>query len=193
MSRTKISALLLVVSLLVSWGVGQAQNRPAREDTATSTAKFFYATAKRNILRSAEKMPDSDYAFRPTLEVKSFGQLVAHVADAQYLFCSSARNEPNPNGTNLGPGDPSDAIEKNKTTKPELVAALKEAFAYCDPVFETLDDAKWKDKVKVLGNDRTKATPLMLTIVHLWEHYGNMVTYLRLKGIVPPSSEPAPQ
>ena len=76
--------------------------------------------AKNNIIRAAEKMPEENYAFKPTPEVRSFGQLIGHVADAQYLFCSAVLGKPNP-----APG-----VEKSKTTKAELVQALKDAFAY---------------------------------------------------------------
>lgn len=189
--RVVFTALLLGWSL-VSPASG-AQPGPATDpNPASESLRFFYGVAKRNILRGAEKMPAEDYAFRPTPEVRSFGQIVAHIADTQYLFCSSARNEANPNGPNLAPGDASDVIERGMSGKAELVAALEAAFSYCDPVVEKLTDAEWKELARVLGEDRQRATPLMLTIVHLWEHYGNMVTYLRLKGIVPPSSEQRP-
>jgi len=176
---------------MFSCSVLGAQEIPASAaNPASESVRYFYAAAKRNILRGAEKMPEGDYAFRPTPEVRNFGELLGHIADAQFLFCSSARNEANPNGANLRPGDPSDAIEKGKLGKPELVVALGQAFAYCDAVIEAATDAGWKEPATIVGAARQRSAPLMLTIVHLWEHYGNMVTYLRLKGIVPPSSEP---
>jgi uncharacterized damage-inducible protein DinB len=182
---TLIAACLILPEIAVAQEFQRDDANPA-----SGSLRQFYEAAKRNIVRGAEKMPESHYAFRPTPEVRTFGQLVAHIADVQFLFCSSLRDEANPNGTNLRPGDASDTIEKGKTAKQDLVAALNAAFAYCDPPIGSLTDAHWKNPVKVLGEGQRKATPLMLTIVHLWEHYGNMVTYLRIKGIVPPSSEP---
>ena len=129
-------------------------------------------------------MPEENYSFRPTPEVRTFGELVAHVADGEYLLCSSAKGEPSP--VTLG------ELEKSKTTKAEIVPALQAAFDYCDPVFAALTDAQLGDKVQFFGRESTKSRPLTLAVAHSWEHYGNMVTYLRMKGIVPPSSEPPP-
>jgi len=180
----------LRVTLICALLLGAGDLSANTEDEPTSDGfRYLYTLAKKNIVGGAEKMPEADYSYQPTPEVRSFGQLVAHIADTQYLFCSSIRNESNPNGKDLGPGDPSDAIEQGKSAKADLVAALGEVFAYCDPVFESLADAQWGDRVTLVGTDRAKASPLLLTLVHLWEHYGNMVTYLRLRGIVPPSSE----
>lgn len=185
-----VRGALVAITLIGSCALVAQEVPPSAADPASESLRYFYAAAKRNILRGAEKMPEGDYAYRPTPEVRSFGQLVAHIADAQFLFCSSARNEPNPNGANLGPGDASDAIEKGGLAKAELVAALRRAFEYCDPAIQAASDAAWKEPATVVKAARQRSVPLMLTIVHLWEHYGNMVTYLRLKGIVPPSSEP---
>ena len=141
--------------------------------------KNTYEAVKNNIIRAAEKMPEENYSFKPTPEVRSFGALVGHVADAQYLFCSIALGEKNPQPN----------IEKTKTGKAELVQSLKEAFAYCDKAYDGLTDAQASTLVKMFGHDTPKLTVLSFSTAHDDEHYGNMVTYLRLKGIVPPSSE----
>lgn len=142
--------------------------------------KLFYASVKNNVIRAAEKMPEENYPFKPSDDVRSFGQLVGHVADAQYLFCSPVLGTPNP-----GPG-----IEKNKHTKAELVQALRDAVAYCDKAYDGLTDEQASQTVKALGREMAKLTVLTINTGHSDEHYGNMVTYLRIKGIVPPSSEP---
>ncbi|HEY2466268.1 MAG TPA: DinB family protein, partial [Terracidiphilus sp.] len=117
-------------------------------------------------------------------EVRTFGQLVGHVADASYNFCSQAIGEPNP----------SKDIEKTKTSKAALVAALKDGVAYCNKAFDSMNDAKGSEMVKLFNFNIAKLTLLSLNSAHTDEHYGNMVTYLRLKGIVPPTSEnPPPQ
>jgi uncharacterized damage-inducible protein DinB len=140
--------------------------------------KFLHEMAKTNILRSAEKMPEENYSFKPVPEVRSFGQLLGHIADAQYLFCSAVLGKPNP-----APG-----IEKSRTSKQELIQALQEAFAYCDPAYN-LADRQMSETVKFFGQEQAKATVLSFNTAHNNEHYGNIVTYLRMKGIVPPSSE----
>jgi len=90
----------------------------------------------------------------------------------------------------LGKPSPAPGVEKSKTTKADLVQAIKDAFAYCDPAYDTLTDAQAGTLVKFFGADQAKATVLAFNTAHDNEHYGNIVTYLRLKGIVPPSSEP---
>jgi uncharacterized damage-inducible protein DinB len=124
-------------------------------------------------------MPEANYSFKPTDSVRSFGQLVGHVADAQYLFCSMALGEKNP-----APG-----IEKGKTSKADLVQALKDGFAYCDKAYDGMTDAHAADPVKLFGRDSTKLTVLSVNSAHTDEHYGNIVTYMRIKNLVPPSSE----
>jgi uncharacterized damage-inducible protein DinB/cytochrome c553 len=177
--------LSLVVPALPALAQAPAPNPLDADNPGSAALRQFYTIAKRNILRGAEKMPEADYAFRPTPEVRSFAELLAHIAEGQYLFCSSLKGEPNPVSAR---GE----LEKSKTTKADLLPVLQASFDYCDPVLASLTDAQLGDKVQFFGRERTKSVPATLTVAHTWEHYGNMVTYLRLKGLVPPSSEQAP-
>ncbi len=144
--------------------------------------KFTYARVKTILVSSAEKMPEENYNFKPTEAVRSFGQIVGHVADAQYMFCSLA----------LGESNPGLKIEQTKTTKADLVAALKEAVAYCDKAYDSMTDASGAQMVKLFGMDMPKFGALNINNMHDMEHYGNLVTYMRLKNIVPPTSEQPP-
>lgn len=144
-----------------------------------ATAKGFNARVNNNVLKSAEEMPEENYSFKPTPEVRSFGQLVGHVADAQYEFCGPIVND----GTK--PPD----VEKNKTSKADLIEALKSAFAYCDKAYGAMTDAHAVETVKFFGYEMPKLSVLSINTAHTDEHYGNMVTYLRMKGLVPPSSQ----
>ncbi len=192
-----VATLVFAGFLAGPGGAAQSQFFPKAGDAnpASGSASAFYAIGKRNVVAGAEKMPAEFYSYRPTTDVRTFGEIVAHIADAQFIFCSSARREPNPNGENLQSGAVAQTIEKSgKHGKDDLVAALKKSFSYCDPVFAAdAPDANWSDTVKLNTADRPKSVPVILALIHLWEHYGNITTYLRLKGIVPPSSEPAPQ
>lgn len=132
---------------------------------------------------AAAKMPDEQFAFKPDPAVRSFGQILGHVADANYAFCSIV----------LGENSPSPGIEKTKTTKAELTAALRDAFAYCNRAYDALTDAAAGETVKAFGQERNKLGVLWFNASHNLEHYGNLVTYMRIKGVVPPSSEPKPQ
>jgi uncharacterized damage-inducible protein DinB len=144
--------------------------------------KFAYARVKTILVSSAEKMPEENYSFKPTDAVRSYGQIVGHVADAQYMFCSAA----------LGEKNPGLKIEQTKTTKADLVAALKEAVAYCDKAYDSMTDAAGSQMVKFFDMDLPKIGVLNINNMHDMEHYGNLVTYMRMKNIVPPTSEQPP-
>ena len=172
--------------------VAQAQLFPSPDvqNPATASANAFYSLGKRNILEGAEKMPAEYYTYQPTKDVRTFAQIVAHIADTQYIFCSAARNIPNPNGENLKPGQVTNTLERTLSTKAELTAALRRSFEFCDPAFATeVSDAAWKDTVTLNNSSRPRATPMLLELIHMWEHYGNMTTYMREKNVVPPSTE----
>jgi len=159
---------------------------PALSQEKQSSANPFSAMNKRGyertkgiLLRSAEKMPEENYNFKPVDTVRTYGQIIGHLADAQYLFCSIVSGEKNP-GLN---------IEKTKTAKADLIAALKEGFAYCDKVYDSMTDTAALEMVKFFGSDAPKYALLQVNIGHNMEHYGNLVTYMRMKGVVPPTSE----
>jgi uncharacterized damage-inducible protein DinB len=147
--------------------------------TLAGGAVAMHNQTKSAIVAAAEKMKAEDYGFAPTAGVRTFGQLVGHVADAQYAFCSAAAGE-----KKASPG-----AEKTKKTKDELVAAIKEAMSYCDQVYLATTDGNAAQIVKFFGSDRARLTVLSMNTTHNYEHYGNMVTYMRMKGVVPPTSE----
>jgi len=156
-----------------------AFSQQANDNPFSTINKHSYERTKGILLRSAEKMPEENYSFKPVDTVRSYGQIIGHLADAQYLFCSIASGEKNPDLK----------IEKTKSSKADLIAALKESFAYCDKVYDSMTDAGSLQTVKFFGNDLPKFAVLNLSIGHNMEHYGNLVTYMRMKGIVPPTSE----
>jgi uncharacterized damage-inducible protein DinB len=148
----------------------------------TLSEKGLYGVISGAVVKAAEKMPEENYSFKPTPDVRSFGQLVGHVADANYMFCSQAAGE----------ADPVKDIEKTKTSKADLVAAIKGAVAYCNKTYESMTDAKGAEMIKIFGFNLARLSLYSLNTAHTDEHYGNMVTYMRLKGLVPPTSESQP-
>jgi len=177
---------MLLVCLLVPVGVTLAQETPATpaaQNPLSTWNKMAYGRVKDILLRSAQKMPEENYSFKPTEAVRSYGQIIGHVADAQYLFCSIA----------LGEKNPAPDIEHTKTSKADLIAALNTAFAYCDKAYDGMTDATAVQMIKLFGNDAPRLSALTVNNMHDLEHYGNLVTYMRLKNIVPPTSEQAPQ
>ena len=177
----------VLLALMAVPGALLGQEKPAAQaappaNPITASEKGFYSYVSGAVVGAAVKMPEENYAFKPTPEVRSFGQLVGHVADASYMFCSTASGQTNP----------AKGIEKTKTSKADLVAALKDAVAFCSKAFDGMTDAKGSETMKMMGYDLAKLTIFSINTAHTDEHYGNMVTYMRLKGIVPPTSENAP-
>jgi len=172
-----------VAVLMAIPGAGFAQDKAGAQaapgNPITVSEKGLYSFVSGAVVGAAQKMPEENYSFKPTPDVRSFGQLVGHAADANYMFCSLASGEPNP----------TTGIEKSKTTKADLVAAVKDAVAYCNKVFDGMTDTKGSEMTKFRNFNMARLTILSLNSAHTDEHYGNMVTYLRLKGIVPPTSE----
>jgi uncharacterized damage-inducible protein DinB len=132
------------------------------------------------VTKAAEQMPEAKYSYQPTKEVRTFGQLIGHIADSNYFFCGTAKGEKAPE-----PG------AEKMTKKADLQKALAESFAYCDAVYASLNDTTGAAPVKVEGMDETKLSTMSFNTAHDFEHYGNIVTYLRLNKMVPPSSQPA--
>jgi uncharacterized damage-inducible protein DinB len=176
-----LAVLMAVPAALLGQEKSPAQSTPPA-NPITASEKGLYSFVSGAVMGAAQKMPEENYSFKPTPEVRSFGQIVGHVADAQYMFCALAQGEPNP----------AKGIEKTKTSKADLVAALKDAVAYCNKAFDGMTDAKGSEMVRFMNFDIAKLTVFSLNTAHADEHYGNMVTYLRIKGIVPPTSENPP-
>jgi uncharacterized damage-inducible protein DinB len=175
------AALMVVPGALWGQEKSQAQAAPPA-NPITMSEKGVYSFVSNAVIGAAQKMPEENYSFKPTPEVRSFGELVGHVADASYMFCSLT----------LGEANPAKGIEKTKTTKADLVLALQDAVAYCNKAFDSMTDAKGSEMTKFMNFDMAKLTLLSLNTAHTDEHYGNMVTYLRIKKIVPPTSEKPP-
>ena len=171
--RTGIVSCFVLFSLTAS---GQAPANPQ-----VASAKAFYGYMKNNILKTAEKVPEEKYAYRATDEVRTIGQLLGHVADAQFAFC----------GIVQGGKPPASSVEKTAKTKADIVKALNDSFALCDADWAALTDANSADIVQFRG-PVTKLALISFNTAHGLEHYGNLVTYMRLIKIVPPSAEEAP-
>ena len=185
MNRVAFNALLIVSFATV------AAAQQAQQQAPPTTAAFVrnaYNGNKNNITRSAEKVGEDLYGLRPGAqeEVRTFGQHLAHVATYNYIWCSQAKGEKNPNdGINL---------EKTLTTKVEFLKALNDSYSYCDGAYNALTDASGAEIVKITpeGGQEMRLPRmglLMLNLGHNDEVYGSMVTTMRIKSIVPPASE----
>lgn len=173
--------VLLSTTLLFIAAPAFAQGAAASAATAgVSTSRAVWEIMSGYFTASAEQVSEADYAYKPVETVRSFGQMVGHVAGAQNMFCAAALGE-TPKSE--------DDIEKTVTTKAGLVAALKASNEYCKRAY-AITDAQAAGMIKLFGSDRSKMFTLMLNATHVGEHYGNVVTYMRMKNMVPPSSAP---
>ena len=143
-------------------------------------SQAIYSGTKGNILKSVDKISDELWAWRPTPDVRTFGEMFAHIADGQYEFCG-----PVAEGKIVDKG-----LEKAKKSKAEIVADLKAGFAYCDAAYGKVTAANAAEMLPFFSNRPMARISIMdFNAAHNMEHYGNLVTYMRLNKIVPPSSQ----
>lgn len=177
MNRYATFLLVAILAITAFAQTGAQQPAAPNPNPLSSDAKAMYNGVKNNLLKMADKMPEEHYAFKATPEVRTFGQLIGHVADSQARTCSAVL------------GDMKNLNASSKTSKADLVAALKESFSLCDKAFDGLTDAKAGEMISMGQRQSTRLGALVRTVSHSNEEYGYMAVYMRLKGIVPPSSE----
>src|SRR5438093_845924 len=145
---------------------------------AFAAARANWITAHNYIVRSAEQTSEANFAFKPVATVRSFAQIVAHVADDEMGWCAQVLGEPSKQTQ----------FEKTLTSKADVIKAIRDAGAYCEKAY-AITDAEAAGVTTIWGGEQPKIRGLMDNDAHDWEHYGNIVTYMRIKGMVPPSSQ----
>jgi hypothetical protein len=162
-----------VLALAVSGSCVLSAQAPASFIAEQKTA---YTNSKNNLIKAAEKMPEENYGFKPVPEIRSFGELIAHIS-GQARACAMIRGQQK-------------QLDTNKTAKADLVALLKTSFEECDAAWDAMNDAIAKETMAGRGAPQTKLSMLIArTTTHNNEEYGYLAVYMRLKGVVPPSSE----
>ena len=173
-----VSLVLVVVSATASLANAQISpdlpNPIAAPNPLTTTLSIFRSNMQDKILKAADAMPEPKYSYRPTKEVRSFGEIVTHVGDISYILCANAKGE-----------NPPHTMAAAKGTKAEIIAYLKSSFAYCDGAYAGFTDAHLNDSADFWGFKTNKMFILTQVGNHDALHYGNLVTYLRLNGGVP--------
>jgi hypothetical protein len=153
-----------------------AQKIPLNEGLRRS-----YNSLKMNLTETAAKLTDADYSYRPSPDIRVFGAQLAHIANSQFNACAAARGEANPTQGK--------SVEQTATTKADIVKALADSFAFCDPAFASLTDQTAVEFVRQGMNDVARGSVLANLLVHGNLEYGVLTVYLRTKGMVPPSTE----
>jgi uncharacterized damage-inducible protein DinB len=175
---------LIAATVMVLFSTAAFGQAPRPPQTMSMFLQGQYANLKRNLAGAAEKMPAEHFSFRPTPEVRTYAELFAHTIDTQIYFCNLMKGGVNPiAGKNL---------ERSVTDKAGVVQMVKDGFAYCDEVFASLSEEKLAAMLTLGVAPKTyqaaAGNQAAMVVVHGNEHYGNLVTYMRIKGIVPPSS-----
>ena len=181
--------ILGCVFVYVTLPVASAQTTDAGYDDELSPslaggAKAMHAAIRRNLAETAQNMPADEYAFRPTPELRTFGQIIGHLIKANFFFCAQAAGEKSP-----AAGD-----YEQITDKAALVKALNDSLLYCDRVYAAASEANFMQPVQIAlvngtGSSNTvRGAVLMYNIAHNNEHYGSLAVYMRLKGHIPPST-----
>jgi uncharacterized damage-inducible protein DinB len=169
-------AVAVLVAVWPAWAQTPAAN------PFTAVVRGSWDGVKKNVAASAAALPEADYGFKPVPTVRTFGQILGHLVNEHYAMCSGVKGEKNP----------FEKTDYEKTaSKAELVAALSASIAYCDAVYAAMTDGAAFGTLELFGQKYSKLGVLQLNATHDSEHYGNLMTYLRMKGIVPPSSAPA--
>ena len=158
--------------------IAQQQQAADQARVAVTAARANWLAAHNYIVRSAEQMSEADFAFKPVATVRTFGQIVAHVADDEMGWCAQILGEPMKQTQ----------FEKTLTKKADIVKAIRDAGTYCERAY-SMTDAQAAAVTRIWGGQTPKIRGMMDNANHDWEHYGNIVTYMRIKGMVPPSSQ----
>lgn len=167
----------IVAAAVLAAATGQGA-RAQGQDATVASVKAIHDQVKGVIIKSAAMVPDAKYTYKPTPEVRSFGQLLGHIANASRLFC----------GTASGMKPPQAGDAEKLATKAEIQKAVADAMAFCDHAFTMITTANANETVDLFGAKHSRIGALAFNNAHNYEHYGNLVTYLRMNGMVPPSS-----
>jgi uncharacterized damage-inducible protein DinB len=185
MKRVLYAMPLVALFAAVAYSQAPGGQTPGQKIGLATSLQRGYNGFKTNFTAAAEKMPEADYSFKPgsTPEVRTYAQVIAHIAQAQFGQCSGLKGVPNPMAGKQ--------LEQELKTKAEITKALADSFAMCDELFANVTDASATEMVKAGQNEQTRAASLYGVIVHGNELAGTAYVYLRSKNIVPPSTENA--
>lgn len=178
---TRLIRATTAVWLVAGVALLGAQSRAGAPQPVSDSIRHAWAVAKKNIKDSAVDVPEALYSFKPVDTVRTFGQIVAHTAGANYEFCAAGKGEKSPKA---------ETAFDTLVTKAAIIEAYDQSVAYCDAVYAAVTDKSAAETITMpfgMGQ-AARASTLIENIAHLSEHYGNLVTYMRLKGIVPPTS-----
>ena len=160
----KLRILLLLSCLLLFTAPGFGQSTPPKAPDVSADVRNGFNEVNGWVMQAAEMVPADKYSYKPVDTVRTFGQLIAHIANSYNYFCANAA------GNKV---EWSEAVEKGKTDKDTLLPKLKEAVGRCNTAY---------------GSSNAQFRQLLMNVGHTNLHYGNIITYMRMMGLKPPSS-----
>jgi len=169
---------LIAIAALACAGSSLTLSAQSGQDTTIASIRGVHNAVKGFVTKAAAQVPEDKYKYQPTKEVRTMGQLFGHVANASRMFCAAASGMP--------AGNAGDA--EKLATKAEIVKALNDAMSFCDHAMTMITPANANEVIEVIGQKHSRLGALALNNAHNYEHYGNIVTYMRINGLVPPSS-----
>lgn len=176
MIRRVLAAFVLSILLVPA----AAAQTPTSDRASVAAVEQLWRQITGYITQVAKETPEQGYGYRPVETVRSLGEMIGHVAGAQNMICAAALGDP-PRAE--------DEVERSATSKAALIAALEASTAYCATAYAR-GDRQLQDDISLFGQRQSRFAALVLNATHNGEHYGNLITYLRMQGIVPPSSRP---
>ncbi|CAM4371468.1 DinB family protein [Gillisia limnaea] len=173
MKTLKTTVLLLLTTLFFNISWAQEVDLPKEPMESVDIASLY---VPRTIITAAEQMPEEYYSFRPTPDVRSFGELMAHIAESNFEMTAIAKGETAP-------------VLEVAPTKAEVIKALEDSFDYSAKAREEMTKEQKETMVKFMGGTQPAGNVLDFSVFHSLQHYGNVIVYMRLKGLIPPSSQ----
>lgn len=188
-SRNARRRLLAVLVVVASPGLAARGTAQESIDPMAAAVAQQFSMIERSFVGLADAMPAPDYGFKPTTgefkDVRTFGEQVKHVACANFAFFNEIEKKEPPSRCDTGGPSPA-------KTKAEILAYLRQSFGYAQSVLRTMTAANALDRAGgPYGGDSTRLGLTTLAVWHASDHYGQLVVYLRMKGIVPPASQAA--
>jgi uncharacterized damage-inducible protein DinB len=170
-----LAGVMALAALSMSAGPVRAQ---AGGDATATSIKMTYDMVKGYVTKAAAQVPEDKYSYQPTKEVRTMGRLFGHIANASALICNTA--------SGMKASSSTDA--EKLATKAEIQKAVASAFATCDHAFTMLNAQNGGETIELFGMKFSRLGAMAFNNAHIFEHYGNIVTYMRINGMVPPSS-----
>ncbi len=171
--KTKTTVLLLLSILFFNFSLAQEVNLPEEPMASVNIAALYVPNT---IITAAKQMPEEYYTYRPTPDVRSFGELMAHIAESNFEMTAISKRETAP-------------VLEVLPTKAEVIKALESSFDYSAKAREDMTKAQKETMVKFMGGTQPAGNVLDFSVFHSLQHYGNVILYMRLKGLIPPSSQ----